>query len=234
MKKKLLAFFARTVAPLLVRLYFTTVRIIDDASVQPSRYVARPHGIYPFWHNQQLCGMWHYRHSGAVAIISRHRDGAYIAMVAESLGVIAVRGSSSRGGTAALKELVALAGKGHGIAVTPDGPRGPRYTVKEGILYLAQKSRRPIKCFAIGLSDYWALPNTWDGFRVPKPFARGVAVWSEPIHVPPFFDDAEKERLLARVRDALMRVSAEADRKAYALKYPRRAKRQPSDASSPM
>ena len=213
--KRFLPWVARWVAPTLVRLYFTTIRIHDDPAIRPGRYRPRVQGLYIFWHDQQLAAMWHYRRRGACALISRHRDGEYIARVAQSLGIRTVRGSSTRGGSAALKELVDLARAGWAVALTPDGPRGPRHRVKPGILYLAQRTGLPIRGLAIGFSSFWTL-RTWDRFRVPKPFSRGYCMWSDPVSVPPDFDEEARCALALGLEDALNTLCAEADRRAAA------------------
>ena len=169
--------------------------------------------IYAFWHSHQLSALWHFRRVGAGILISMSKDGEYIARVARSVGFTPLRGSSSRLGAAGLKALIEFARSGRPVAITPDGPRGPRHSIGAGVLALAQKSGYPIVPFAIGLSSFWELPS-WDRFRIPKPFSRGYACWGEPLSVPPDADDATIERLAAELRARMIALEEFADRMA--------------------
>jgi len=216
MLKRLLPRLAAVLGPLLVRLYFLTIRIRDDPAIRAHRYRPRVRGLFAFWHDQQLAMLWHYRHRGAWVLVSQHRDGEAVAAVAERMGVRTVRGSSTRGGPAALKRLVDLARAGWGVVVTPDGPRGPRHKVKPGVLYLARRTGLPIRCVAIGFSDFWTL-KSWDRFRIPKPFGVGYAMWSEPI-APPGPGAEAAQAFIERLEEALDRLADEADRRAAAIR----------------
>ncbi len=100
--------------------------------------------VFAFWHNRQLLMPLAYRGGGAYALISQHRDGELIARIAERLGIRTVRGSSTRGGAAALRELIRAGRSGADLAVTPDGPKGPRYVAKLGVVQLAKATGLPI------------------------------------------------------------------------------------------
>lgn len=226
MKMKLPLPVISMVAMSLVRLYFTTIRIFDDPHSRRYRQGARGvDRIYAFWHAQGLSCAWHYRHRGGTALVSRSRDGVYIGAAARSLGYYCVRGSSSRGGGRALLALLARITGGDRVVMSPDGPHGPRHEVKEGTLFLAQKSGLPIQPIAVGYSGRWELP-TWDRYRVPKPFAIGYAMWGELIRVPPEMTEEERAAILRRLEQALNELEAAADEKARRLKHGRRPKRQ--------
>jgi len=198
----------------LLALYCSTVRIVNDPESQKRlNREPSPRGVYAFWHSHQLVTLWHYRRTRAAVLVSRSRDGEYVARVAASLGYLPVRGSTSRGGAAGLKELVRLGREGRTVAITPDGPRGPRHSVSPGVLILAQRSGRPIVPLAVGLRRYWELPS-WDRFRIPKPFSWGYACWGEPLHVPAEADKAALERLACELRSRLMALCELADRAA--------------------
>ncbi len=151
--------------------------------------------------------------SAAGILISASKDGEYIARIARSVGFVPLRGSSSRLGAPGLKALIELARSGRTVAITPDGPRGPRYSIGPGVLAVAQKSGYPIIPFAIGLSSFWELPS-WDRFRIPKPFSRGYACWGEPLSVPPDADDATLDQLAAELRRRMIALEEFADRMA--------------------
>lgn len=108
--------------------------------------------ILAFWHAQQLMIPLSYRGAGAHVLISQHQDGEIIARIIARFGHQAVRGSSTRGGVAALRELIRLGRSGHDVVVTPDGPKGPAQVVKMGVIQLARASGLPIVPLAFGCS----------------------------------------------------------------------------------
>ena len=194
--------------------YYTTVRIVEGPELRARMLrQPRPAGIYAFWHSHQLSALWHFRRVGAGILISASKDGEYIARVARSVGFTPLRGSSSRLGAVGLKALIEFARSGRPVAITPDGPRGPRHSIGPGVLVMAQKSGYPIVPFAVGLSSFWELPS-WDRFRIPKPFSRGYACWGEPLPVPADADDATLERLAVELRERLISLEEFADRMA--------------------
>jgi len=215
--QKLLFFLTGILGKWILGLYYLTVHIANGPRSQAhlNRH-PRPSGIYAFWHAHQLSIAWHCRRTRAGILVSRSADGEYIARVAASLGYEPVRGSSSRGGVGGLKGLLAFACPGRTIAITPDGPRGPRHSIKPGLIMLAQKSGRMITPVALGLSRYWELPS-WDRFRIPKPFSRGYFCWGKPIRVPPDADGAAIESLTCELRERMVALEAYADRAAKVL-----------------
>ena len=214
--QRLLFFLVGWLGKWLLGLYHFTVRIVDSGDVLSycSRH-PQPSGIYAFWHSHQLSMAWHCRRTRAAILISYSRDGEYIARIVASLGYYVVRGSSSRRGAAGLKELISLAAKGRTTVITPDGPRGPRHSVKPGVLALAQKAGYPIVPVALGLSKYWELPS-WDRFRIPKPFSRGYYCWGEPLSVPADADEAKLQELADELQQRLIALEEHADRIAAA------------------
>jgi len=118
-------------------------------SVKGSAQVDRLYGegkrmIIAFWHGQQLMMPLAYRGNGAHILISQHRDGELIYRIVRQFGFEAVRGSTTRGGSLALRQLIRLGRSGADLIVTPDGPRGPRHVVQRGIIHLAQATGLPI------------------------------------------------------------------------------------------
>ena len=132
------------------------------------------------------------------ALVSASRDGAFLAAILESFSVVPVRGSTSRRGPQALVEMKGLAEEGHHLAITPDGPRGPRYRVQPGVLGLARVTGFPIVPVAVNCP--WRLnARSWDRFQIPLPFATCEIVLGEPLHI----DDSWDEDLLEQGRLAL-------------------------------
>ena len=227
-----LHWLAGAAAKWLLAPYYTTIRIVEGPEVR-ARMLRhpRPAGIYAFWHSHQLSALWHFRRTGAGILISASKDGEYIARIARSVGFVPLRGSSSRLGAAGLKALIEFARSGRPVAITPDGPRGPRHSIGLGVLAVAQKSGYPVVPVAIGLSSFWELPS-WDRFRIPKPFARGYACWGEPLSVPPDADDATLAHLAAELQARMIALEEFADRMARTrgwLKQPCESLYEPSE-----
>lgn len=200
-------------------LYFSTIRIVNDPhSLGMLNRAPSPRGIFALWHQNVLLAMWHHRRTRSAILISPSREGEFAARVASSLGYHVLRGSPTRGGAAGMRELLRVARSGsHGISITPDGSHGPRHSVKHGVIMLAQRSGRPIAPLVIGLSKYWAL-NTWDRFRIPKPFARGINLFGEPLTIPPDAGGAQLAELTRELRARMIALQDDADRRALAMR----------------
>lgn len=167
--------------------------------------------IYVLWHGRLIPCSYYHRNHRLATLISRHRDGDYIAGVVERWGYQVVRGSSSRGGAAALLQMVRLLREGTSLAITPDGPRGPRQTMKTGPLYAAQRAGVPIIPVTAGSDSAWWFEG-WDRFMVPRPFARIRMIYGEPLFVPAEADGAQIERLAQELGARLDRMTEEVDR----------------------
>lgn len=170
-------------------------------------------GIFVFWHRCVLPAMWIFRHRKLAVITSESRDGEYIARVISRMGYVPVRGSSSRGGGRAMFELRTRVTEGNGVAFTIDGPRGPRYVAKRGPVTLARATGTPIVAFYVALDRAWVL-NTWDGFVIPKPFARVYLRGAKKIFVPTDADETTLDRCYNEMQAALERVTQYAERQA--------------------
>ena len=134
--------------------------------------------VYLLWHGQMLPILYAHREWTGV-MISEHRDGEIIARIVEMFGAFAFRGSSSRGGTRALLEGAKLVRSGVNVAITPDGPRGPRHSFAPGGVLLAYRADSPVCAIGAYVDRAWQL-NSWDGFVIPKPFARVSIVYGTP------------------------------------------------------
>lgn len=134
------------------------------------------------WHGRLLPVAFRHRRQGIGVLVSRHRDGGYLAGVARGWGYHVVRGSTRRGGAAGLRGIVRLLETGHNIAVTPDGPRGPAERVQPGAVAAAQHTGAPIVPIGAAADRAWWV-QSWDRFLVPKPFARVHVVYGEPVTV---------------------------------------------------
>jgi lysophospholipid acyltransferase (LPLAT)-like uncharacterized protein len=162
--------------------------------------------VFVLWHGRLLAGAYHQRRNGLVALISQHRDGEYIARVVERWGYHTVRGSSTRGGSGALRGLLRQLGRGRSVVLTPDGPRGPRQRMKPGALLVAQMSGAPIVPVATGADRAWWIEG-WDRFQIPKPFSRIRIAYGTPLLLPERRDPQDLEEPAAELEarlDALM------------------------------
>jgi lysophospholipid acyltransferase (LPLAT)-like uncharacterized protein len=117
-------------------------------------------------------------------LTSASKDGGWLAAVARRFRMGAVRGSSSRRGTAALLELTRHLGEGGDIAVTPDGPRGPNYKIAPGLLFLAQRTGTRIVPVDIQITRFWRIGKKWDALWIPKPFSRITLIYRPPLEIP--------------------------------------------------
>ena len=127
--------------------------------------------ILSMWHNCSTIAGWALRDSKDVTVIvSESRDGEYVARMAKLFGIKSIRGSSSSGSPRVIRETIGLLKNGHSIAITPDGPRGPRYKLQNGLLWFSASQNAPIIPLHIESSRQWKL-NNWDGHRFPKPFS---------------------------------------------------------------
>jgi hypothetical protein len=172
------------------------------AGVQDDRPV-----IFCLWHNRLAISMIvHRRHPRKLAaLVSASKDGALLAAVLGRFGVAQIRGSSSRRGPQALLELASHAERGYDLAVTPDGPRGPRYVVQHGVISLAQITGLPIIPVTCNTRPKICL-KSWDRFQIPLPFSRCELILNEPIFVPREADETRREErrteLQARLRQS--------------------------------
>jgi lysophospholipid acyltransferase (LPLAT)-like uncharacterized protein len=139
--------------------------------------------VFAFWHRSLLVCAHRFRNRGIAILISRSFDGELIARTVERLGFLAIRGSSSRGGPTALRQMAEAYAVGHRCAFTADGPKGPAMQAKPGPAQLAALVGAPwVGAFDALPNRAWTL-NTWDRFLIPKPFATVRIGW--PAHVPP-------------------------------------------------
>jgi lysophospholipid acyltransferase (LPLAT)-like uncharacterized protein len=158
--------------------------------------------VYAFWHEDLLVPAYRYGWTPTKVLISQHADGELIAQTTRHLGLGVVRGSSTRGGVQALRELLALKEGAHHVVVTPDGPRGPQQQVQPGLTFLASRTGLPLVPCGFGYRSAWRL-KSWDRFAVPVPFSPVVAVIGEPIHLAPDLKRDALERERVRIEQAM-------------------------------
>ncbi|MEY2579625.1 MAG: hypothetical protein QOI49_2449 [Verrucomicrobiota bacterium] len=191
----------------LYRLWARTLRLqVEDANGVVALVRDRP-VIFAIWHNRLLmlprvfdpC----FPTRQSYGLISASGDGDLIAGFIERSGYGTIRGSSSRKGVIALRQLVDTLAADGNVLVTPDGPRGPVYHVSQGVVFLAQKSGAPVVPIHMEYSKCWRL-KSWDRFVVPRPFAKLRAIFGAPITVPPIEGAEQFEAEQLRLQNAMM------------------------------
>lgn len=160
--------------------------------------------IYSIWHTNVLYSPYLHRGKNVAVLISESKDGDYINQVVHRFGNTSVRGSSSKGGSKALKAVIQHLKKGLPAAFTPDGPRGPAFILQPGIIAAAQVTQVPIVPFHYECSRQWILERAWDKHRVPKPFTTFVVSYGEPISVPRNLNEEEFEQMRLKVEGAML------------------------------
>jgi hypothetical protein len=222
--KKFRAWLLNNVAPLagrvVLRLLMLTVRVRVINRKHQDWQHAHPEksGIYCFWHGNLFIPYHKYRNRGVYIVISQHRDGEIISRVVEKGGYRPVRGSSTRGGMRAMKELLTVIEKGAVIAFTPDGPRGPLHQFKDGPIYLAQTTGAPLHLIGVGFSNCWIMRD-WSRLKIPRPFSTVAIFISQSYEVPRELSDEEFEQWKEKLNRALNETDAEAERVAKLKKW---------------
>jgi lysophospholipid acyltransferase (LPLAT)-like uncharacterized protein len=145
--------------------------------------------ILALWHGRILAATPYFQHRGIVAMASENFDGEWIARLLGKFGYGAARGSTSKGGPAALRQLLREV-KAHGVAFTLDGPRGPAEVAQPGAVWLAKATGQPLLPFHSEAASSWTL-NSWDRTQIPRPFTTVAMAIGEPIYVSKKADDYE-------------------------------------------
>jgi len=197
---------------------YLTIKLIGASqrtcvvNLRTVRHVFTRHGcaIFAFWHNRLMMIPYVYRRlfgmKDIVTLISSSRDGEYFVRALKLFRPFVIRGSSTRGGSAAFKALVRSIREGKDCIITPDGPQGPKYSVQPGIITLARLTGVPI----IPVS-YWSsrrkILNTWDRFILTLPFGTTTYVFGDPLYCPPRATDSQMADLARNLQGSLLAVS---------------------------
>jgi len=183
------------VVTLLIKLLLYSCRVIKvEGRGKETEALAQSQGkaVYATWHQRVIFYGRHLAHKNLTVMISQSRDGEYAVRLVSLFGHKNVRGSSTRGGSQALKELTQKIKEGGRGGILADGPLGPARVAKIGAIIMAQSARVPLIPLIWGADRCWTL-NSWDRFLIPKPFARIVIHYAEPIWIPTSADGKKKE-----------------------------------------
>ena len=172
--------------------------------------------IFCIWHNRLALAVLMYERRVAsrypdrhlAALVSASKDGGLLARGLELFHVVPIRGSSSRRGAQAIRELVTAAEEGCDLAITPDGPRGPCYSIQPGTIAVAQFTGLPIVPVSYRLNWKYRL-NSWDRFHIPLPLARVVATLGDPLRVPRDADAETRERFREELHRRMMAITSD-------------------------
>jgi lysophospholipid acyltransferase (LPLAT)-like uncharacterized protein len=162
--------------------------------------------IGAFWHRCIFAAVWIWRNRGIVVLNTVNFDGQWTRRVIERLGFGTAQGSSTRGAIEGITAMARNLEAGSHVAVTIDGPRGPRYVAKPGAVILARRTGKPISVFHIALDSAHTFRKSWDQFQLPYPFARAVMFVAPPIRVPTDADSEVLKQKQAEVQAALENV----------------------------
>lgn len=200
----------------LMRLIFTSSRKRYTNLQVLERHLDRDQPfILVSWHNRNILACFGYlaharRNRRFIPLASASRDGSLAAAAMHYLGVDCIRGSSSQGGSKALRQMLRAVKLGHDLGITPDGPRGPKYKVQPGVIATARMTGLPIIPMTYQ-AQHKKILRSWDAMIVPHPFTCLHYAYGEPIHVAKDADEAEMERCRLKLEQEMMRIVAVVD-----------------------
>jgi len=167
--------------------------------------------ILAFWHGRGVLASPFYRPGNTTALVSASEDGSMATTILEKLGYEIIRGSSSRGGVRALREMLACLERGKHVALTPDGPQGPMHSMSPGAAFMSRATGVPVLPIGLGIDRARRL-DTWDRYTLPRLGSQLVTSCGEPIQVPREASGEALAEYSSRIRAAIR----EAERKAFA------------------
>jgi lysophospholipid acyltransferase (LPLAT)-like uncharacterized protein len=166
--------------------------------------------IFCFWHGRLLMLPFSTPVRNVAIMISQHRDGDFVSRFAEKRGLQSIRGSATRGGLVAVKKMIGAHKGGQHLAITPDGPKGPKHQVKSGVIEMAKLTGSPILPLTFGAFPRRVL-SSWDEFVIPLPFSTCIFLWGRPLSVPA---DADREMISEAqqvLQEEMMAITTQAD-----------------------
>lgn len=198
---------------LVVRLIYATARVrVAHPERRQKAAAESPSGavVLALWHEHAMASIISHKDQNIHPVVSLSKDGAIVDFTASRFGNPCIRGSSSRGGRQARDNALITVEKGESVAITVDGPKGPRHEVKAGCVDVARKSGCPILPFRCIASKSWILRKTWDQTRIVKFFAKITIIYGEPIWVDRDISVEGFTAKLAEVKAALHQLEQEA------------------------
>lgn len=197
---------------LYMRLVYATTRWQVEGAALPEAYWRdeKPF-IVCFWHGRLLMQPYAWRSRMPFnMLISQHRDGQLISKTVSFFDIRTIAGSTNKGGSSALRAMIAALKSGEAIGITPDGPRGPRMRASEGVISIARLAGVPVVPLTYSTSRGKIL-KSWDRFLIPLPFSSGIFVWGEPISVARNADEAAISAARLDLENGLNEITKAAD-----------------------
>jgi lysophospholipid acyltransferase (LPLAT)-like uncharacterized protein len=185
----------------------------------PANVGRREKFIYVLWHEYMIVPMVRFCYSHVRLLTSQHADGLIVAEMCKHMRMGTVRGSSTRGGVQALRRVL-QASRYRFLAVTPDGPRGPRRKVNIGLIYMASRLGWPLIIIGVGLRRPWRL-KSWDRLAIPRPFQPAAFMTAEPLTIPPDLDRQQLEVWRQKVEEMLDAYTIAAEQAAQTGRRPK-------------
>ncbi|MBZ0264163.1 lysophospholipid acyltransferase family protein [bacterium] len=210
MKDSTLYWIAGSVGPQIFKLINRTLRLSLVGTEQLA--IAQEHGrvLLACFHGRMFCPVWEQRGKGVTALISQSRDGEAVARLVEAMGYKTVRGSSHRGGLDSFREMVKIQKQGTTTAVMVDGPRGPFEEPKAGTIAIARSGGAVIVPIMGASYPNWTF-KSWDKFQLPKPFAKAVIGYGNPMIIPPRLKGDEVENYRTELQKQMIALKHELD-----------------------
>lgn len=211
-RRRLRNYLIGLIGPRLARIWGWSLRkrILSKDVEEKDGWVSPPGLIVLVWHQRLFTLATSFPDTGFKTLVSPHADGEMLAKIVEGIGHDAIRGSTTRRSVAAIRELIRTKKEYVRIGITPDGPRGPPRRIQQGAIYLASKTGLPILITGIGLAKSWTF-NSWDRFKLPKPFSRILLHMGDLIEIPPDLNRKEIEEWRQKIERAMRELSDDTD-----------------------
>ena len=211
-RRRLRNYLIGLIGPRLARIWGWSLRkrILSKDVEEKDGWVSPPGLIVLVWHQRLFTLATSFPDTGFKTLVSPHADGEMLAKIVEGIGHDAIRGSTTRRSVAAIRELIRTNKEYVRIGITPDGPRGPPRRIQQGAIYLASKTGLPILITGIGLAKSWTF-NSWDRFKLPKPFSRILLHMGDLVEIPPDLNRKEIEEWRQKIERAMRELSDDTD-----------------------
>ncbi len=194
-----------------LKLLFRTVRTEFHMAEPDTNPYATPLGTerytYCVWHDSLILPLFVGRQRHTTALVGMHRDGTFLTNGLSALGIPCVRGSSSRGGARAVRQMLQETHDRH-IVMTPDGPRGPRRTMKPGCAFVASRTGHPVVPTAFACRRSWHIGTGWTDLMIPRPWTRAYVVTGQPVPIPPDASRTELDEYTALIQNEMDRLNS--------------------------
>lgn len=212
-KSWVLSILAKVGAAYLRFIYYTSSWTVEGEEPILKMMDEKKPFLLCFWHGRLMMLMFAYKYERPLhMIISAHQDGKFIAAVLRCFGMNTIEGSSTRKGSEAFRNSLRCLKKGNVVGVTPDGPKGPAFSVKDGLVRAAYRAQVPVVTLTYSVKKGTIL-KTWDKFLLAKPFNQGVFKWGKPIYPPPQNEVCDLHPFKRVIEDSLNNLCVQVDKK---------------------